>query len=569
MVVMGKPLVAVLATILMVSCAPSSGRERTAQTAAPHRPSTLVMVVNVEVSNLSAKAWGTHSPFRTTRVFNANLTVSDVRDDVHPYLAESLPRLNTDTWRVFPDGRMETTWRLRPGLTWHDGAPLTAEDFTFAFRVYTAPELQGIFEAKPQDRIEQLSAVDPQTIHISWRSLYLHQGEGLDPLPRQILSASFAAFEQDAGNQRDAFMAQRYWTTEYVGAGPYRLMTWDPASHIEGAAFDGHVLGKPRIDRVLIRFIDDENTVLANLTAGEVHLTMTQSINFARAMILRRQAGFNDVEKRGSLLFITTATTTAIPQFRPDYLKAPGLLDIRVRRAIAHAIDRDALNEALYEGQAPIPISFVKPTASHHGEVDRAITKYPYDPARTEQLMSEAGYARGRDGVFVDAAGERFRPELLVSGSAPREQILSILLTSWRPAGIDAAGMIAGPALERDQEARATFPGIFVTGTGLTVESTPLANHATQGIPSAANRWSGPNSGGWSDARFDQLWERYNTTLVRTEQIDALVQMLKIHSDQMPSFPLNYNINVVSHLATLKGPQGDQFHWNIHEWELK
>ena len=68
------------------------------------------MAINSEVGNLSPKAVGIVNPVRTTRIFNANLTTVDAQDTVHPYLAESLPQLNTDDWRVFRDGRMR-----RPG----------------------------------------------------------------------------------------------------------------------------------------------------------------------------------------------------------------------------------------------------------------------------------------------------------------------------------------------------------------------------------------------------------------------------------------------------------------------
>ena len=66
---------------------------------------------------------GEPSPYRA---LNAGLAINDERELPHPYLAEALPELNSDTWRVFPDGRMETAYRLRPNLTWHDGRPLTA-----------------------------------------------------------------------------------------------------------------------------------------------------------------------------------------------------------------------------------------------------------------------------------------------------------------------------------------------------------------------------------------------------------------------------------------------------------
>src|SRR5205823_6216149 len=102
-----------------------------------------------EVDNLAAKVVGPNAPERTRRMFNAELVLYDGKDVPHPYLAESIPRLNSAAWQVFPDGRMETTYRLRPGLTWQDGASLTAEDFVFAWRLYASPAL-GMFTSSPQ-----------------------------------------------------------------------------------------------------------------------------------------------------------------------------------------------------------------------------------------------------------------------------------------------------------------------------------------------------------------------------------------------------------------------------------
>ena len=67
-----------------------------------------------------------------------------------------MPQLNTESWRVFPDGRMETTYALKPNLAWHDGAPLTADDFVFAWRVYATPEL-GVSNTPPASLIEVLA----------------------------------------------------------------------------------------------------------------------------------------------------------------------------------------------------------------------------------------------------------------------------------------------------------------------------------------------------------------------------------------------------------------------------
>ena len=77
----------------------------------------------------------------TQRMFNALLALLDDRGSPHPELLVSLPALNTESWHVFPDGTMLTTYALRPNLTWHDGQPLTSEDFVFSWRVYASPEL--------------------------------------------------------------------------------------------------------------------------------------------------------------------------------------------------------------------------------------------------------------------------------------------------------------------------------------------------------------------------------------------------------------------------------------------
>src|SRR5437762_5159476 len=139
------------------------------------------------------------------RTFNAGLAINDERDVPRPYLAEALPQLNSESWRVSPDGRMETTHRLRSGLTWQDGTPLTADDFVFAYQVYREAALG--FIAAPEDRMESVLAPDPRTVVVKWRSLYPDAGilgfAGLVPLPKHLLDGALAEYGQNAS--REAF----------------------------------------------------------------------------------------------------------------------------------------------------------------------------------------------------------------------------------------------------------------------------------------------------------------------------------------------------------------------------
>src|SRR6266542_1635211 len=143
----------------------------------PSSARTLVLATRVEVTSLSpAPFWKRRFTFLSTpRLFNADLTLFDKSGDPHPYLAEALPALNTDSWRVMPDGRMETTYRLRPNLVWQDSTPLSAEDFVFGWRLLTTPEL-GAPTSQPQGLMEQVSAPDARTVLIRWRQLYPDAG---------------------------------------------------------------------------------------------------------------------------------------------------------------------------------------------------------------------------------------------------------------------------------------------------------------------------------------------------------------------------------------------------------
>src|SRR2546422_5456927 len=149
---------------------------------------------------------------------------------IHPYLAETLPQLNAESWRLFPDGRMETTYRLKPNLTWHDGQPLTAEDFVFSWRVYSTPEL-GHATQPPLHAIDEVVALDAQRFVIRWKLPYPDattlsaRDRELPALPRHILGADF---EQIAATGPDAIANDPFWSRAYVGAGPYKLERWEP-----------------------------------------------------------------------------------------------------------------------------------------------------------------------------------------------------------------------------------------------------------------------------------------------------------------------------------------------------
>lgn len=567
---------------IVAGCAtagPPPPREGPAETPAgrPAQERTLVMAAGTEPHTLAAfgPASSGLTGARSIRFFNAFLELVDDRGVARPYLAEAVPTLNTETWQVFPDGRMETRYRLRPNLTWHDGTAFTAEDIGFAWRSYTTPELGfAAAAATPLNLMEEVLTPDARTVVIRWRRLYpsgdvLQVGGvtnlGLPPLPRHILEGLFLA------GQWDSIVHHRYWNTEFVGLGPYRLDRWELGTSLEGTAFDAHVLGAPKIHRIRIMFIGDQSTALANLRAGVIEFFADSGLSFELGLEIKREW---EQTKAGSIVW-TAASIRHMPfQFRPEIANPRAILDARVRKALVHALDRKALNDGMWGGENVVVDTFFSPRAPHYPLIDRAIAKYPYDLRSTERLMNEAGFTKGADGIYASPAEGRMAIEVKSRGQPVSERQRTIVASGWRQAGFDAQEVVIPRALDADPELRAVFATVSDDSQSAT-EVTMAAAFSSAQISRPENRWNGINRGGWSNAEYDRLERAFNTTLDRNERVEQRIGLARIVSEEVPTIFLLYNLTPYPFVASLQGPVDTTpdttgyTNWNAHEWELR
>ncbi len=545
------PLALLILAALLVGCAaPRGGATNGApqasnQQEAPRR--TLVIVARGEPPMLAAKPIrGTGGALDTfVTLYNATLDWTDDDGNAQPYLEEAVPQLNTDSWRVFPDGRMETTYRLKPNLIWHDGTPLTAEDFVFAHRVYRAPEL-GVAASLPISAMTEVIAPDPQTVVIRWGRLYPDAGslkQGFQALPRHILEAPFAQLDADS------FANLPFWGTEYVGLGPYRLDRWEPGAYLEGSAFDGHALGRPRIERVRVNIVSDTNAAIAALLSGEAHYSAEYMLWYEEAATLQQQWQARGIT--GKALFSPTLPRISQIQLRPEFANPPELLDLRFRRALAHAIDNASLVEVLTANTGVVSPSVTAPLADYAPQVQAAIARYPYDPRRSQQLMDEVGLVRGADGIYGNAAGPLNLAVWHIEGST-NERENAIIVENLKRAGIGASSSSLPAARLRDTEFRAKLPALF-TGGGPGGEAS-LLEYGISAIPGPDNRWQGGNRGGWVNQDFDHFWQAFNTTLERSERVRQIVEMERILSEDVGTLPHYYSPVVNVHVGNLQGP---------------
>lgn len=293
-------------------------------------------------------------------VFDYLVFMND-RLEVEPSLAESWKQISSTLWE----------FKLRKGVKFHDGSEVTAEDVKFSMDRVTDTKTGSVYSSHMRS-VVATTPVDRYTVRIRTNPAFA-------PLLRYLTwygpIMSKAAFERmGAGRLGQA----------PVGSGPYRFVEWVKNDRVVLEANDQYWGGKPKVQRVIFRTIPDEFTRAAELkTAG---VDIATNLFPSRAAELRNDPSVTVANVRSLRVLILGMNMNVKP-----------LDDLRVRRALNHAVNVDELINAVLHGNAyrnpsPVPgLSF--------GHTDD-VTKYEYNPQKARQLLAEAGVPPGTTIVF-------------------------------------------------------------------------------------------------------------------------------------------------------------------------
>jgi peptide/nickel transport system substrate-binding protein len=475
-----------------------------------------------------------------------------------PYLAERLPTLENGAWKVLPDGRMETTYRVNPNARWHDGLPITAGDFLFAYEVNLDP-------AVPSQRrdllafIGSIQAPDDRTLFIEWKQPYMWAGAvhapDFAPHPRHLLEAMYRS-------DKDTFINGPHWRDQFVGSGPYRLERWDPGNEMVLRAHEGFVLGKPLTDELRIKFIADANTTVANMLSGSVDVSFFVTIGFPQNQALE-QAGWD-----GSTEYWRGNSRLIEFQQRDWGNLQRAVLDARVRRAMLHAIDRQGLVDGIFHGKAPAVHFFLHSSNPAYAAVDRTATKYEYNPQRAKALLQEAGWPVGSDGTARNAAGQPLNMEFLAIIGDVENQETSVVMDNWKAVGINSEMIRLTSALTSDNEFRSRFSAVAYTRRGFGMDA---MEWVTANISTPERRWAGNNRIGYSNPLLDDVWTRALGTVDPREREPLLVEGIRLMTEDAVVTPTHLQPRAVAYRHGLTGPREPWVDeraiiWNIWEW---
>jgi peptide/nickel transport system substrate-binding protein len=493
---------------------------------------------------------------------HAGMATIDPKGQLRPQLAEAAPSTENGLWRVFADGRMETTWHIKPDARWQDGRPVTADDFRFTVQVAQDREI-AVFREAIHDSIQDATVVDPRTVSVTWSKPYiaadrLFTSETSMPLPRHLLEGAFS-------DAKAGFAQLPYWNERFVGAGPYRLRDWVAGSHLILAAFDGYALGRPRIDEIEIRFIPDPNALAATVLAGAVELTLGRGLDVEQAVRIRDQWGEGKMEV-SSLNWLVLWPQHVNPN-------PAAVTDPTFRRALLHAIDRQQLVDTLMAGVTSVAHSYLSPDDPDYRDVESRVVRYEFDPRRSGQMIEGLGYTRGSDGIFRDPAGQRLSLEpRTTAGDLLREKVLLAVADDWQRIGVAAEPYIIPRQRAQDQEYRATFPAFELVRQ-------PNTNAAIASLHSRAARLpennyvgvGGTNYARYMNPQFDALIDRFFVTIPRAERVRVLGDIVNHISDQLTAMGVFYaaNPSMIGNRLRNAGArtQYSTESWNAHEWD--
>ncbi len=377
----------------------------------------------------------------TSRMFGGAVRRNQLTLEWEPHLAER--------WEISED-QQTITLHLRPGLTWSDGDPLTADEF-----VWTVNEIVMNAEVETDDRdalliggeYARFETVDDLTFRIVLPSVYagIFEVASLAPLPRHVFEPLIAA---DGAAAVNSFWGVDTEVSAIVGNGPFVLSEYLPSQravmtpnphYYEKDEWGGQL---PYLEELVIEFVEDEDTGLAKFIAGETDYWALRGEDYGVLVDRQESEDFviYNVGPAASTQFITF-NQNPIEGEEDGGIEPPALTWLSnksFRQAMAHLIDRETIINNIAFGFGYPQYSFVWSVSPYYYQ-GAAEAAFKYDPERAKELLDEIGYLdRDGDGVREDPDGNPI--ELILntnSGNTTREQIGELFSQEAQAVGID------------------------------------------------------------------------------------------------------------------------------------
>lgn len=466
-----------------------------------------------------------------------SLAVEQPDYQLHPPSFE--PSL-AQSWEFSDDG-LSLSFRLREDARWSDGVPVTSADLLFSWRVQTSDEL-GWAWGDITDAITGVEAIDAHTVRYRFTHRYPYQLMDVNDGPI-VPAHAWGEIPFDRWQEID-------WFEHLVSAGPFVAKAHTPQQEIV-LERNPHALDheRPRIRRLVFRIVPSAGSLFTQLRSGAVDLVA--GIKPSEAARLQADPGVD----------LTVFADRSYSHVCWN-LQRPLLADRRVRRALAMAVDRDAIIEVVYAGFARASLG---PVLSSMWAFNRELEPVPFDPEGAKRLLAEAGWEdHDGDGV-LDREGSDLSFELLAPSESETRQDLSLMIER----DLARIGVTVSPRfVEWGTLQRAMDSGDFDAFVNRWLEPTQIDlagvwHSAPAGEPTF-------NFGRYANPQVDRLLAEVEAATTFAEQRPLLDRIQELIVADQPYLFLVENTRLVGHSSRLRGADinAASVFFNVTEWEI-
>jgi peptide/nickel transport system substrate-binding protein len=310
------------------------------------------------------------------------------------------------------EDQLTIVFKLKEGIVWADGTPFTSADCLFTWKLMSDP-LTPTPYGEDFKQIKEASAPDPHTFKVTYKRTLASALTiwSFNIMPKHLLE----------NTDLDANPLAR----KPVGNGPFRLENWEVGQRITLAASDTYEKGRPPLDSLITLIIPDQATQMMELTTGRIDMMALTPDQWEEAKVNRQLTDAYNFYR--------------YPAFAYTYLglnnRDPRLSDVKVRRAINYAINKDEIVQGVLLGLGQTTNGPFKPDMWSYNQ---NLKPFPYDPAKARELLTEAGWVDTNKDGYVEKNGQKFVLTILVNqGNKMREQCALIIQARLKEVGIE------------------------------------------------------------------------------------------------------------------------------------
>jgi peptide/nickel transport system substrate-binding protein len=461
-----------------------------------------------------------------------------ITGEIEPSLAES--------WSVSPDGRT-WTFTLREGIVWSDGQPLTTADVEFTAKAIFTPGVDNSFKnlltfrGEPvrwrvldRRRIQFMTPRNQPPVGLFLRFI------GFPIVPKHKLEAALNA----GGQQFTQSWGINANPRDIVGSGPFVLQSYTPGQRVimlrnpRYWKVDRQGQRLPYLTRYVILVVPNTEAARLKFLARETDAYGARPREFAELKALERQHNFTiyDGPETFTREFLVLNQNPNAPISKT---KVAWFSDVRFRRALAHAIDQQTIINQVYAGRATPPTSDV--SVGNTLYYNRNLRPYPYDLNRAQQLLAEAGYRKGPDGILRDAQGNVVEFTIVTNaGNQDREAIGNIVRQDFVKLGIRATFTTeAFPSLVGKLTGTYNWEAVIIGFTGGIEPCTARNLWLSSGDLHMWNPNQKQPATAW-EAEVDRLFEQCGTEVDQNKRKAILARFQEVVYENLPMLYFPY-----------------------------